>query len=215
MDKSIRRPDWESLSPTVRGLGINDVTYEVYSRVDGKRVMCEYYSDWFHIIERVACPKYKQKHPSYNGVDIDPLWIYFYNFILWVDSQPNKNWRDCTPDKDFLSGESKIYSPETVVYIDQALNKFLTDSSRSRGIYMIGVTPYPKNVLKPYRAQCQNPFTGKQKHLGYFSTEYEAHKAWQAYKHYIACSLADQQTDERVATRLREMYAPDKDWTKI
>jgi hypothetical protein len=47
-----------------------------------------------------------------------------------------------------------------------------------------------------------------------FPTELEAHKAWQARKHELACMLADLQTDDRIASRLREMYAPDKNWTK-
>jgi hypothetical protein len=53
----------------------------------------------------------------------------------------------------------------------------------------------------------------KSRHIGYFKTELEAHKAWQARKHEYALQLADLQSDERVAEVLRTKYAPDKDWT--
>lgn len=49
--------------------------------------------------------------------------------------------------------------------------------------------------------------------MGVFPTELEAHLTWQARKHELSCMLADLQTDERIATVLRERYAPDKDWT--
>jgi hypothetical protein len=117
---------------------------------------------------------------------------------------------NCQPDKDFLVQGNKHYSPETVVFIPKKVNLFITDSGKVRGDYMIGVSYLPNKKINPYHARCSNPFSGS-RYIGVHPTELEAHLAWQAKKHEYACMLADEQEDERIASRLREMYAPDKD----
>ena len=219
MTKEIRT-DQKLLKPTVYGWGINDVKYSVCKNatVNGKtkRVWtCPYYSKWSDMIRRCFSRKLQENRPTYKGCTICEDWRYFSNFIKWVDSQPNKNWRNCEPDKDLLSGSSKHYSPSTVVFVSTLVNCFINANSKIRGDYLIGVYYRPKESLKnPYKVWCSNPFTGKQEYPGRFKTELEAHKAWQAKKHEYACQLADLQEDERVAKALRERYAPDKDWTK-
>ena len=141
-------------------------------------------------------------------------WKYLSKFIEWVDSQPNKDWQNCEPDKDFLSEGNKHYSPETVVFISKKLNLFTSSKKKNRGKYMIGVSLYRYNNVDKYTAQCSNPLLRSSFFIGIYDTELEAHKAWQAKKHEYACMLADLQEDQRIASRLREMYAPDKDWTK-
>ena len=204
----------------VFGWGINDVDYNVYITevVNGKRKnvwVCPYYRKWVKILERCFCPKYQTKKLTYKGCTICEEWKYLSDFIKWVDSQPNEDWINCEPDKDFLSVGNKHYSPETVVFISGKVNQFIKDKGNDRGNYMIGVDFIPnKSKKNPYQARCSNPFGGS-RYIGHYTTELEAHLAWQAKKHEYACMLADQQTDERIASRLREMYAPDKDWTKV
>jgi hypothetical protein len=157
-------------------------------------------------------------YPTYKGCTVCNEWKYFSNFIKWVDSQPNRDWQNCAPDKDFLVVGNKHYSPDTVIYIPRSLNVFITDRSNNRGHLMLGVTDKSYNSSKsPFEAKCNNPFTEGGyvgRYLGVFATELQAHKAWQAKKHEYACQLADLQQDPRVAKALRERYAPDKDWTK-
>lgn len=214
----IRREDWESLKPTVYGWGINDVNYvtNVKKIIEGRQKtiwVCPYYRDWCDILTRCFNKKYLVKQPTYKDCSVCSEWKYLSKFIEWVDSQPNKGWVNCVPDKDFLSVGRKHYSPETVVYISQSLNSFIIDSGKVRGHLMLGVS-FMAGRKSPYRVQCNNPFLKKIEHVGYFTTEVEAHKAWQAKKHEHALKLADLQDDPRVADALRERYSPDKDWTK-
>ena len=203
------------------GWGVNDVDYEVTKhkelpKVDGKRRQkevwrCPYYRKWKEILRRCFCLKFQENKPTYKGCTVTKDWKHLSDFIKWVDSQPNRDWVNCEPDKDFLSVGNKHYSPETVVFISSEVSKFITNSGRSRGDYMIGVCTSNRKK-NPYRALCSNPFGGSG-YIGMFPTEIEAHLAWQAKKHELALQLSYLQTDERIASRLREMYALDKDWT--
>lgn len=222
--KNVRREDWETLKPTVYGWGINDVNYKVQlyeevSKVGGRKKLkcewvCPYYVDWKSIIMRCFCPKTQKINPTYKGCSVSNDWKYLSNFIKWVDSQPNRDWQNCSPDKDLLSEKSKVYGPETVVYISKSLNSFITDRANFRGDSMLGVSPRKGKYVECYQARCCNPFKRKRDYLGSFITELEAHKAWQAKKHEYACQLADLQDDPRVAEALRQRYSPDKDWTR-
>ena len=202
----------------VHGWGINDVEYAVTKSaiINGKKKtiwICPYYRDWKGLLDRVFYEKQLQKRPRYRECSVCSDWKYFSNFIKWVDSQPNRDWQNCSPDKDLLLDCNKEYNVETVVYISTKVNNFLLDNNKSRGDLMIGVTPSNTNK-NPYKSRCKNPFTKKRENLGNFTTELEAHKAWQAKKHEYACQLADLQDDPRVADALRQRYSEGKDWTK-
>ena len=201
----------------VYGWGINDVDYNVHKTevVNGKYKKiwkCPYYADWAGMVERCHSPRYHRNNPSYYGCTICEGWKYLSDFIRWVDSQPNKDWMNCSPDKDFLVKGNKHYSPDTVVYIPQKLNSFIIGANGKRGECMIGVT-LSNSIKNPYQSYCRNPFNCELMRLGYFATELEAHKAWQAKKHEYACMLAVSQEDSRVADALRQRYSPEKDWT--
>lgn len=218
--KNIRREDWESLEPTVYGWGINDVNYSVTKCeiVNGTKKevwRCPYYLDWRDIIKRCFDPKEHEKLPTYKGCTISEEWKYLSKFIEWVDSQPNEDWQNCSPDKDFLIKGNKHYGPDTVIYIPRKLNLFMINSASIRGDYMLGVSYTPnKSKTNPYVACCCDPFSKRSSHVGMFSTELEAHKAWQAKKHEYALVYAAQQQDPRLVKVLKELYAPDKDWTQ-
>lgn len=200
-----------SVGMRVYGWGINDADYvtQTYHTINGKRKKlwtCPIYEDWVAIIERCHSEKYKEKYPSYNNCAVCEEWQYFSNFRRWVlEEQPNKDWENCVPDKDFLSGDVKIYSPTTVVYIHHSLNNFILARENGRGNHLIGCTFYKRNGK--FLAKCSNPFTKKEKFLGYYLTEFEAHLAWKAKKNEYACQLADLQEDARIADALRSMYA--------
>jgi hypothetical protein len=204
----------------LRGVGINDVNYIVKKSVTighgnkkRKQVLvwvCPYYQKWHNMLVRCYCKKYQARHPTYIDCSVDPDWLYLSNFIKWVDSQPNRDWQNCSLDKDFLSEGNKHYSPDTCVFISKNLNPFIINRCADRAEYLLGVC-----LHKPtgkFRAGCSDPFKVNSGHVGLFNTELEAHLAWQAKKHEYACQLADLQSDERVAEVLRTKYAPDKDW---
>ena len=200
------------------GAGVNDIDYvtQVYKTDSnsGKGEQVEiyrHYSKWAGMLTRCYDKKFLAINPTYIGCTVDPDWLYLSNFIKWVENQPNRDWRNCQLDKDILVEGNKHYSPSTCVFISRSVNNFIVSRGADRGAYLIGVC-WHKDRNK-YLAQCRNPFKVNTQHVGYFNTELEAHKAWQARKHEYALQLADLQSDIRVAEVLRTKYAPDKDWT--
>jgi hypothetical protein len=198
-----------SVNGIVIGWGIQDADYPISSN----GILCPVYSDWAHIIARGFSKRLKVKHTAYEDVTVCQEWQSFMNFRNWVlNVQTNKNWMNCVPDKDLLSTCVKVYSPETVVYLDRTTNNFLLDHKRARGPYMIGVSWKKQN--KKFQSNCSNPFNKTSGYIGLFDTELEAHLAWQAKKHEYALLLAELQEDERASSALRVRYSPDKDWSK-
>jgi hypothetical protein len=198
------------------GVGFNDVDYRVYrtANIDGKYKniwICPYYRKWADLLKRCFCEKLQQNRPTYKGCSLFEDWLYFSNFIKWVDNQPNKDWQNCDLDKDLLLQNNKFYSPENCVFVGSKVNSFILKKTDG-GHYLTGVYWNIKN--NKFLAQCTDPFGLNGRYIGLFDSELEAHKAWQAKKHEYACQLADLQEDPRVAKALRERYAPDKDWTK-
>lgn len=187
----------------VCGIGINDANYPVQPSINGRQIVCVYYQTWKDILNRCYSEKRLKISPTYRGCEISEHWKTFSNFKTWMETQ---NWIGKQLDKDILFPNNKIYSEHTCVFVDQSINSFLTDSSSARGKYMIGVS-WHKRVEK-YIARC-NDGAGDVIFLGYFNDELSAHLAWKACKHKLACELADEQTDTRVAEALRSRFAPE------
>ncbi len=204
----------------LHGFGLADVEYRLQEKVIitdeyGKRKQktlwrCPYYTKWSAMIERCYCSKFLAKWPTYIGCSVTSEWKSLSNFIRWVDSQPNKDWQSCNLDKDLLVKDNRVYSPENCVFVSPALNMFLTESTKSRGQFSIGVTYHKRD--KVFEAKCQNPFgtsPDEGRYLGRFLTEQEAHIAWKLKKHEYACIYADMQDDPLIAEALRTRYKPD------
>ena len=126
----------------------------------------------------------------------------------WMEQQ---DWHGKSLDKDIIVPRSKLYSPETCAFVLQATNKFVTAREACRGDYPIGVDLFKRTGK--YRAKCKNPFTGKQEHLGYFSTPEEAHEAWRKRKHELAQLVAATESDPRVVEALKKRYSLEE-WYK-
>lgn len=196
----------------VYGVGIVDVDYNITrsEKIKGKsRIVwvCPYYSKWSGMLERCYSDLWALKHPSYEGCKVADEWLYLSAFIKWVNSQPNKDWQSCHLDKDILFEGNKEYNLNTCVFIGQRLNKFLTDSARSRGIFPIGVTYHKRDNI--YEAKCCNPFEPNKeegRYLGRYSTPEAAHLSWKAKKHEYACALSALETDSRVVLALQNRY---------
>ena len=193
----------------VFGVGINDADYTVKKSVEwcenGKRKrklvwICPFYSKWQHMLERCYSEKLHKKYPTYKGCFVCKEWLTFSNFRNWMEKQ---DWKGKDLDKDIIYPGNKCYSAETCVFVDAKVNKFLTERQNDRGDYIIGVC-WHKRANK-FMAQCRDGL-GKRKHLGYFNTEIEAHKAWLEYKLKVAYQLASEQTDPRIAKALIERY---------
>lgn len=186
----------------VQGVGANDADYPVYECENGKQVwICPYYQTWKNMLKRAYSNEYKQKHSTYQGVTVCEEWYSFMRFRAWMGTQ---DWEGKQLDKDILFQGNKVYSPDTCVFVDGVVNTFLLDRAASRGEWPLGV--YWNEQNQKFMSLCSNPFSKKQKYIGYFTCPDQAHLAWKARKHELACQLADLQTDERVAEALRIRY---------
>lgn len=200
------------MAKLVHGVGINDADYRVtirqeLSKVGGKRKqkliwICPYYRKWSNMLERCYSKIRHNIEPSYIGCVVCEDWKYFSNFKKWVDSQPNTDWQNCELDKDLLSPENKIYSPDTCVFTSRKINQFLVYKKRNNGVMLLGVSPKDGR----FQAHCSDTIMGRPVYLGTYDTEIEAHLAWRAKKHEVACRLAELETDPRVQEALRNRY---------
>ena len=200
------------MNKLVYGVGVNDLGYrtqvwEELPKNGGKRVMksvflCKYYAAWKNMIERCYSKKFLENRPSYIDTSVCSEWLYATAFKKWMEQQ---DWSGKCLDKDIIVPRSKLYSPDTCAFVLQATNSFVIASDACRGDYLIGV-----DLCKPtgkYRALCNNPFSGKQEYLGYFSTQEEAHEAWRRRKHELAQLVAATESDMRVVEALKKRYS--------
>lgn len=194
----------------VCGVGWNDADYQITERqvtIDeygGKKQkitwMCPFYWKWKSMLQRCYSPKLQELRPTYLGCYICEEWLTFSNFKAWMETQ---DWEGKHLDKDILFPGNKVYSPETCVFVDGKVNSFLTEHGAARGQWLIGV--HWNAGAEKYQARCSGG-SGKQKYLGLFNTELEAHKAWLSFKLDVARKLATEQTDPRVAKALVDRY---------
>ena len=183
------------------GVGVNDLSRPVRTKLNGKEVKCPFYTRWMAMLRRCYCPKFHLERPTYVGCSVTEEWLLFSNFERWMKTQ---DWEGKELDKDLLKAGNKLYSPDFCVFIPRELNSFTKDSGAIRGEYPLGVHLHKGKGR--FKAQCRNPFTKRQEHLGLFDTPDEAHLAWRKRKHELALIYADQQTDPRVAEALRTRY---------
>lgn len=206
----------------VYGVGNNNADYvvkkfETIGYVDGKRKQklvwfCPYYRVWDDMLTRCYSAKYQERWTTYAGCTVSDEWLTFSNFKTWMEKQ---DFEGKHLDKDLLLEGNKIYSADTCVFVSQMVNKFANERGNDRGEWLLGVT-LDKRRSK-FRAQCSNPFTKKNEHLGYFDCEQEAHNVWLKRKLELAHELAAIQTDPRVAKALIDRYSKqyiDKDLLK-
>lgn len=191
----------------ISGVGINDADYFTTRKelVDGNYVtiwMCPFYKVWLGMLRRCYNRSPNKDH-TYEGCTIFKDWLYFSNFKDWMEKQ---DWEGKYLDKDLLSKASKVYSPDTCLFVDRLVNNFITLRGKSRGEYPIGVSLHKTNTSRrvSYRAGCcTDGRLGK--YLGLYETPEAAHRAWQIAKRDQAIYLQSQQTCERTKQGLQRI----------
>ena len=194
----------------VYNVGINDANYRVQEWAivdggDGKRKqrlvwICPFYSRWRDMLKRCYSHKYQETRPTYIGCSVCDEWLTFSVFRAWMETQ---NWDGKELDKDILVPGNRVYSPNVCVFIDRRVNSFVLENGASCRKLMVGAS-FNKTATR-FKAFC-NDGSGKQKYLGSFPTELEAHFAWLSFKKEMALQLAAEQTDPRVAKALIDRY---------
>lgn len=193
----------------VQGVGVNDSGYRTQYFTGGKRVwICPFYKTWKDMLVRAYSEREQKRYPRYEGCSVCEEWLTFSNFKAWMEVQ---EWEGCQLDKDLLFPGNKIYSPETCLFVPQEINKFLTESTASRGEWPIGV--HFKKSGGTFHSQVNNPFTKIREYLGSFDSPEEAHLAWLKRKSELATELAKTQSDDRVAAALIARYENYKELT--
>lgn len=163
----------------IYGVGyLGEGEYKVSENCKATRV----YDVWHDMIKRCYSEKFHKKHPTYKDCIVCDEWLNFQNFAKWYD----RNYYEIKDermhlDKDVLFKHNKIYSPDTCIFVPQAINSLFVKRDNDRGESVIGTTPFQGK----YVAQCSfiNPKTGKskQEYLGRYDTQ---EKAFEVYKYY-------------------------------
>ena len=155
------------------GIGVNDADYLTNPSVSGKTKACPVYVAWSGMLQRGYSEKYKALHPSYIGVTVCDEWLIFSNFSRWY---ANNYVNGYDLDKDIKLKGSKLYSPNTCLYVPQEINKLFTDHKAARGALPLGVSAKGNR----YRARVNRE--GVSVALGSFSTPQAAHEAYKVGK---------------------------------
>jgi len=90
------------------------------------------------MLRRCYDPKSHIKHPTYKNVTVCKEWHNFQVFAEWFEAQHKEEWYEL--DKDLLSRDNKIYSPETCLLIPCSLNSFLPNSQTNNTSGYTGVS---------------------------------------------------------------------------
>ena len=130
------------------------------------------YSMWQKMIAR--CYADYNRQPTYEDCTVSDEFLHFQTFAEFYNQ--NK-WTDellLIPDKDILThGKSKVYSRETILFVDKFINVMFTRRQNHRGNLPIGVSDrkYPSGTIK-YVPVCNE--YGKCIYLGTYFTPHEA-----------------------------------------
>lgn len=152
--------------PTILGvgmLGVGPVTATSHRKL---------YTTWTNMLLRAYDIKYHEKQPTYRDVTVCDEWKNLQNFAEWY----LLNYIDGYElDKDILGGgTSKVYSPETCLFIPNRLNTFMATKYSTNTSGYVGVT---KKGSK-WTARTNDTKTGGRIYIGYFDTPEEAYEAY-------------------------------------
>jgi len=177
------------------GIAVNDADYVVCHQQDGEPSTCPFYKVWMSMLVRCYSVERLRRRPSYSDCAVCDEWLRFSKFREWMAKQ---DWKEKHLDKDILIQDNKIYSPASCCFVDSQVNTLLNTHAAARGQHMIGVC-WDKS-----RSKFKASFSvfGKNKHIGLYNNETEAHQAYCKAKYEHIAAVAQQQTDARIKNAL-------------
>ena len=147
------------------------------------------YDKWRGMLTRCYDDEFQQEHLTYNGVTVYESWLNLQEYGKWFEDnyyEVNDELMDL--DKDIKSGESKIYSPDTCIFIPHRLNvAFIGEKIRNKKPkinYKIHVSQGIIWVRAKNKYRCIQGFEGKEKtkYKGNYDTHEEAFKIYKECK---------------------------------
>lgn len=138
------------------------------------------YVIWANMLGRAYNPSKIKSRPTYLNVEVCDEWLNFSIFEQWVYSNFPYHLQDdgykIHLDKDILSKNSGLYSPNTCIFIPAEINTFLTNKKKTNTSGYVGVS-IRKGGGK-YKAATKEFGTGRHKYLGEFDTALQASVAY-------------------------------------
>lgn len=154
-------------------------------KTTGKDRRCYY--TWYNMLSRCYNENVVRKHPTYAGCSVCQEWHNFQHFAEWYYSHLWGDEGSKVIDKDIISKNNKVYSPNTCIMIDQRINSLFTNRKNLRGNQPLGV--YKRG--NSYKASCSfgdgNPIN-----IGTFSSAKEAFLAYKEAKEKYIKEVADE-----------------------
>lgn len=131
------------------------------------------YDIWRQMLRRCYDRKAQEKRPTYIGCSVDERWHDFQDFADWYVNHEYYGF-GYQLDKDVLTPNNKIYSPETCCFVPSEINNLLLDRSNFRGEHPQGVSLC--RTTGKYFAQIA--INSNNKKIGAFLCPNEAHQAY-------------------------------------
>lgn len=149
----------------------------VYDVKNGYKNYPLIYFVWCTMAKRTTDPKTQAKKPTYKDTWVCEEWKLFSNFLNW--SLANGYRKGLQLDKDIIDIGNKCYSPDSCVFVSNALNQLLTHKQSKKSDLPTGVACAEDKGCKrkkPY--QVKIAINGKQKHFKRYATPEEAGLAY-------------------------------------
>ena len=175
--------------PTSLGGGVVDVDFFVGMNYDN----IWQYKLWQNMLYRAYCPNHKFRFPTYAGVTVCNEWLYFGNFLEWINREVGYGGhkKGFALDKDLLIKGNKVYCPEACSFVPDAINLLLGSSAAIRGDFPIGVSLCKRDGRFKANIKCW----GKMRFLGRHDTPEAAFAAYKIAKEAHVKIVATQHRD--------------------
>jgi hypothetical protein len=154
------------------------------------------YEVWNKMLQRCYDDKTQLKFPTYKGCKVCEEWLSYENFEKWFnDNYPQDKNHKYFLDKDLLSSNNKIYSPNTCCFIPRIINNAIAYNRITNNSGYNGVC-YDK---KSHKYMAQISYNNNRHALGWFDNPYDAficyknakeeyiHQLAKEYGKYLSC----------------------------
>lgn len=160
----------------------------------GKKKRKYLYDMYRDLVRRIITPNGKNEVDCYLEVSLDERWNTYEKFLDWVFGDPDNNFHWFYQiDKDLLDQRSKVYGPDTCIFLPQQLNKALSigkniNTSIAQGVHKMNKS---RETSNPYRSAILISFLNIRHQFRSTMSESESFLKYAAAKHYILKVYAD------------------------